>query len=464
MEERKKGFRVPNTYTLIMAFVILATIMTYIVPAGEFQTVKDAVTGRNLVDPTSFHFVERHPVGVMDFLLSIVNGMNKSATMIFLVFLIGGFFEVITSTGALDAAIGTSVRKLDKKALLVIPVVMFIFTVMGALGIIVNASIAFIPLGVILARKLKLDPIVGAAMIYLGAFSGATSTPMGFYNTILGQTIAGLPILSGFGFRTVVWMTVFGVTLWYVMRYARKVRGHEEASVLDSDEIVWPDDDLVDQDQVFTLRHGIIFCVLLGGFALYTYGSFHWKWPITYLTAIMLGVALISGFIGGLHPDEMAKSFVNGCKAMVYGALVIGFAKAISIVLTDGRIIHTVIYYLSLPLASVGSTMAAVLMFFINLIFNFFVPSGSGQAMIVMPLLAPMADIVGVSRQIAVSAYLYGDGFSNTIIPTSGVLMGVLGVANIPYGKWLKFMLPLFGLWVLIGTLSLVLASMIGWS
>jgi uncharacterized ion transporter superfamily protein YfcC len=165
-----------------------------------------------------------------------------------------------------------------------------------------------------------------------------------------------------------------------------------------------------------------------------------------------------------MHPDDMAKSFIAGCKSMVYGALVIGFAKAITIVLTDGQIIHSIIYYMSLPLVKFGSTVSGILMFYINLIFNFFVPSGSGQAMVVMPLFAPMADVVGVTRQIAVSAYQYGDGFSNTIIPTSGVLMAALGVAKIPYEKWLKFMLPLFGLWVLIGTISIVIATAIGWS
>ena len=458
----KKKFKVPNTYTLIMLFVIIAAVMTYIVPAGEYSMVTDEITGKTLIDPTSFQFIDSNPTTLIGFLLSIVNGMNKSGTIIFLVFMIGGFFQIINDTGAIDAAIGTAVNKLEKKALLVIPVIMLLMTVLGALGIIVNAAIAFIPIGIVLARKLKLDPIVGAAVMYLGVYSGFASTPMGAFNTILGQTIAGIPPMSGFLLRAIVWAIIFGITVWYIMRYARKVKLDINNSVLDV--IEWTDVEENVKAKKFTWNHGLILFTLFAGFTLYAYGSFVLKWNINYLSAIMLAVAIISGFIGKMSPDEMSISFINGCKSMVFGAMVIGFAKAITLILADGNVIHTLIYYMSAPLAEVGSTAAGVLMFYVNLIFNFFVPSGSGQAMIVMPLMAPMSDIVGVSRQIAVSAYQYGDGFSNTIIPTSGTLMAILGIAKIPYEKWLKFMLPLFGLWVLIATLALIVASLIGWS
>jgi uncharacterized ion transporter superfamily protein YfcC len=444
-------------------FVIIAAILTYIIPAGEYTFVSDEATGRNLIDPNSFQFIENTPVGIMDFLLSITEGMIGAASIIFLVFLVGGYFQVINDTGAIESTINLAVDKLNKRPLIVIPIIMAITTVLGALGIIVNAVIAFIPIGIALAKKLKLDPIAGMAIMYLGAYSGFTTSPMGPFNTVLGQTIAGIPIMSGFAFRAFIWGALFIVSVWYVMRYSNKVKKDINNSALD--EIKWAEPSSTAKETTdFNMRHLLILLVLVSGFALYTYGSYKLKWSLNYLSAIMLGVALISGLIGKMHPDDMAKSFIAGCKSMVYGALVIGFAKAITIVLTDGQIIHSIIYYMSLPLVKFGSTVSGILMFYINLIFNFFVPSGSGQAMVVMPLFAPMADVVGVTRQIAVSAYQYGDGFSNTIIPTSGVLMAALGVAKIPYEKWLKFMLPLFGLWVLIGTISIVIATAIGWS
>lgn len=459
----KKKFQIPNTYTLIMLFVMIAAALTYIIPAGQYEMVKDAVTGKTLIDPSSFHYVAKTPVGIMGFLLSITNGMSGAAGIIFLVFLVGGYFQVINDTGAIDAAINVSINKLEKKALLVIPFIMILMSILGALGIIVNAVIAFIPIGIALAKKLKLDPVAGMGIMYIGAYSGFVSSPMGPFNTILGQTIAGIPLMSGFGLRSVVWLVLFVVSLWYVIRYVKKVQNNIDDSVLDV--IDWGDSSDSSEEIIeFNLRHAFVLVALTAGFVLYAYGSFKLKWGLSYLSAIMLGVALISGLIAGTNPDEMAKSFIAGCKSMVYGALIIGFAKAITIILTDGNIIHTIIFYMAMPLTKVGATFSGVLMLFINLIFNFFVPSGSGQAMVVMPLMAPMADIVNVSRQIAVSAYQYGDGFSNTIIPTSGVLMAALGVAKIPYEKWVKFMWPLFCLWVLIGSVSLIVASLIGWS
>ncbi|MBF4692525.1 YfcC family protein [Fusibacter ferrireducens] len=463
MKTAKKKFKMPNAYTLIIMFIIVSAIATFIVPAGVYDTYLDDVTGKKLVDSTTYHQVERTPVGISGFLLSIPQGMMGAASMIFLVFLIGGFFQIINDTGAIDAAINVLVEKLQDKSFLVIPIVMAIMSVLGALGIIVNAVIAFIPIGIALAKKLKIDPVAGMAIMYLGAFTGTTTTPMGYYNTMLAQTISGLEPLSGFAFRSVVWFIVFVVTVIYVLRYSKKVKSDVNNSVLE--DYQHSDHSEFDvESPKFNWRHGIVLVALVAGFSIYSYGSFKLKWGIDYLSATMLAVALISGIVTKMHPDDMSISFIEGCKSMVFGALVIGFAKSITIVLTDGQIIHSIIHYMSIPLQQLPSALSAVCMFYVNLIFNFFVPSGSGQAMIVMPLQAPLADVVHVSRQVAVSAYLYGDGFSNTIIPTSGVLMGALGVAKIPWDKWLKFQLPLFGMWTLIGTVAIAVGVLIGWA
>jgi uncharacterized ion transporter superfamily protein YfcC len=425
--------------------------------------VQDQATGRDAIDPTSFQFVEQNPVGIKDFLLAIPTGMNNSASIIFLVFLVGGFFQVVNDTGAIDAAISIAINKLQKKALLVIPVIMIIMAILGSVGIVVNAAIAFIPIGVALGKKLKLDPVVGVAVMYLGAFSGFTSSPMGPFNTILGQTIAGLPPLSGFFFRTVVSIAIIAVTIWYTFRYAKKVKADQSNSVLDN--IDWGDEANNEEGNIkFDLGHVIVLVSLIAGFVIYAYGSYKLGWGLNYISAMMLAVALISGIVTRTHPDEMAKSFIKGAQRMVYGALVIGFAASITILLTQGDVIHSIIYYLTIPLTKVAPVFSALGMFVANLLFNLVVPSGSGQAMIVMPLMAPMADVVNVSRQIAVSAYQYGDGFSNIIIPTSGVLMAVLGVARVPYEKWLKFVMPLFLMWTGIGAVSIIIATIIGWS
>ncbi len=456
-----KKLAVPNTYVLIVLFIVFAVILTYIVPPGEFDLIKNEETGKSLVDPNSFHSVERNPAGLDDFLLSLPEGMKQGASIIFLVFLVGGFFQVINDTGAVEGAINISINKLGNRKELIIPIIMALLALLGALGIVVNAVIAFIPIGVMLAKKLKADPIVGISIMYLGSYAGFTASPVGPFNTLIGQNIAGLEPMSGFLLRLIVCLCLFAVSVWYVMRYTNKVQKDINKSVLD--EIEWISEDNVG-DTKFSFRHGLVLLTVIIGFVGYAYGSYKLKWGLNYMSAMMFAVAILSGIIMFSNPNDMAKSFIKGSQRMVYGALVIGFAKCITIILTDGNVIHSIIHYLTIPLTQIAPVFSALGMFVANLIFNFVVPSGSGQAMIVMPLMAPMADVVGVSRQVAVSAYQYGDGFSNIIIPTSGVLMAILGLAKVPYEKWLKFVMPLFLMWTGIGAISIIIGVLIGWS
>jgi uncharacterized ion transporter superfamily protein YfcC len=459
----KFRFKVPDTYTLIFFFVIIAAILTYILPAGVYEMVKAEGLSRAVVDPSSYHGVESSPVGLMQFLLAIPLGMKKGATVIFMVMIVGGAFQIIRDTGSLDSLINLGIRKFKDRALLIIPLVMLLNTFLGAAGIMVNSAIAFVPIGVEIAKKLDLDPIVGMAIMYLGAYSGFITSPFIPSTLALAQEIAGVEIFSGFALRSVAWLCIFAATVLYTFRYASKVKKDKSRSVFStfSENVEKAADEELDR---FTLTHFLVVLTFATGFVLYAYGSQNWKWRMDHMSAILLAVGIIAGIIGRMSFDDISRSFIYGCKSMVYGALVIGFASAIIIVLTEGKVIHTIIYYLTLPLQQMGAMFSAVIMFWVNLVFNFFVPSGTGQAAVVMPLMGPMADILGFSRQVAVSAYQWGDGMSNTIIPTSGVLMACIGVAGIPYSKWFRWMLPLFGIWVGIGTIAIIIAVSIGWA
>ncbi|MDO5713261.1 MAG: TIGR00366 family protein [Tissierellia bacterium] len=459
---KKKKFVVPNTYVLIVGFIILAAILTFIIPAGEYA-VTEVEGSSPLVDPNSFTFLPQNPVKIGDVLLSVPEGMTNGATVIFLTFLVGGFFQIINDTGTIDLMINGSISRLKEKELLVIPVIMIIMGILGAMGIVVNAAVAFIPIGIALAKKMRLDPVSGAAIMYLGTYAGFATSPMSPFSTLLGQEIAGLPPLSGFTFRTIVMACTVLATVFYVYRYAKKVQDHPELSK--QDDFSWEDygeRELIHEN--FGIRHFLVLAILIGGFVIYGYGAYKLSWGLNHLSAMMMAVGILGGIVGGMTPNKMALSFIEGAKSMVYGALVIGFASAITLVLTKGQVIHSIIYYLTIPLTKVPPILSSIGMFFANLIFNVVVPSGSGQAYIVMPLLSPMADVVGVARQIAVCAYQYGDGMSNIIIPTSGVLMAVLGVGKIPYEKWVRFVSPIFGIWVIIGTIAMIVANLIGLS
>lgn len=453
-DKKKKGFSLPDTYVIVAILVIFMAVMTYIVPAGVYDTVTTE-SGQTMVDPETFHFVEQSAVSPMDTLFAFYTGLKNNAPMIFFVMLVGGYFEIALETTSIQRGLRILISKMADKAFLLIPLVMIFFAILGATGVLINAVVAFIPLGLAVAEIMKLDRISAMAFLYLGTYAGFNSSFMAASSVQIAQEMAGLPLLSGMGFRMVVTAAIVLVTIVYVMRYSLKVSKDPSKSIMPPSEYPFENNISTEVEDKFTTRDVIIIALVFGGLAVYVYGCIKYAWGYDYMAAVMMITCIAAGFVGKLNADQIAKSFINGVKKMVYAGFLIGLASAISVIITQGQIIHTIIYYVSMPLVLLPKTIAAVFMFIVNLIFNFFVSSASGQAAIVMPLMVPMSDILEIPRQVAVLAFQYGDGFSNCIIPTSGVLMAALGVARVPFEKWLKFMLPLFLIWVLIGCIAI---------
>ena len=447
LEKKKKGFALPDTYVIVAILVIFMALMTYVIPAGVFDTVTNE-SGQTMVDPNSFHFVERTSTSLKDLLFSFYTGLKNNATMIFFVMLVGGYIEIALETTAIQRGLRILISKMANKALILIPLVMLFFAILGATGVLINAVVAFIPLGLAVAEIMKLDRVSAMAFLYLGTYAGFNSSFMSASSVQIAQQMAELPLLSGMGFRVVVTAIIVLITIIYVMRYAVRVSKDPSRSIMPVSE------DPFDENLIIIL-------LVFGGLALYVYGCIKFAWGYDYMAAIMLITCVAAGFVGKMNANDIAKNFISGVKKMVYAGFLIGLASAISVIITDGQIIHTIIYYISMPLVLLPKTLAAVFMFLVNLVFNFFVSSASGQAAIVMPLMVPMADILEIPRQVAVLAYQYGDGFSNCIIPTSGVLMAALGVARVPFEKWLKFMMPLFLIWTLVGCFAVATGVLI---
>ncbi len=453
--EAKKKFKMPDTYVLLLFFILCSALLTYIMPAGTYDFFPDTKN----IDPNSFHHIDNTPVNLFYAFQSITEGMIKSASIIFTVFLVSGAFKIINDTGSIDSGIDFLAQKLKDKVLILIPIVMIVMSILGYLGIIVNQTIVFIPIGLLIARKLKLDPIVGLSMMYLATYAGFIGSGMDPFTIVVAQKIAGLPILSAIVFRTVVFVIMLAAAIIYLMRYAKKVMEKPETSVLGTD-YEWAVE--AHSTYGFSTRHKIILSAIFLTFAYYVYAAQAKGWDMNELNTVVIMLAVFSGIVGKMTFDKMSKSFVDGCKMAVFSAILIGFATAISVVLTKGNIIHTIIYYASLPLKSMSTYVSAIFIFAFNWVFNFFVPSGSGQAAVVMPILAPLGDVIGLSKQVIVSAYKYGDGITNLIIPTSGTLMGFIGLAKVPYDKWLKFILPLIWIWTGIAAVAVLAGVMIG--
>ena len=463
-EKKKKGFKLPDTYVLVAIMLIVMAALTYIVPAGTYDMVTSEATGKQVVDPNSFHYVQRTPTTILQFLMAFYTGLNKNYSTIFFVTLIGGYFKIVNETGAITNGLAVAIKRLKDKALIAIPIVMLCFAFLGATGVLINPVVAFIPIGLVVAQQMKMDRISAMAIIYLGCFAGWCTSFMAAGSVQIAQQIAEIPVLSGIGLRFIVTSIVTVVTIIYVLRYCRKIRLDNSKSILYGTEYAgFGELDEMEQEHSFSKKDVLILVIVFGSLAFYVWGAVTKGWGQEYMAAYMLAASVISGFIAGMSADEISRAFMKGCREMAYGAILIGFASAISVLLTDGNIIHTIIYAASLPLKVLPQALAAVAMFYINLVFNFFVSSASGQAASVMPIMTPLADVIGVTRQVAVLAYQYGDGLANTIIPTSGVLMAALGVAGVPFSKWLKFQVPLFLIWTAICTVAIIVAVMIGY-
>jgi uncharacterized ion transporter superfamily protein YfcC len=300
-------------------------------------------------------------------------------------------------------------------------------------------------------------------MIYLGSYIGFNVGWGNVFTVGIAHTIAELPMFSGFGVRVFFHVVNYILVFGFVYLYIKKIKADPTNSLTYSIEESTAQSNVFEEKEVMTIGHMICTAIVVVAFGAIVYGSLRLKWGIDHYSVVFLMVAVFCGIIGGLGTNGTAIAFVKGCGSMAYAALVIGMARGISVVMTDGKIIDTVVYYLSLPIGMFGPVVGAVLMFFANIVINFFIPSGSGQAVTVMPIMVPLADLTGITRQVAVQAFQFGDGFTTCIIPTASVLMGCLGLSGIPYEKYVKWAAPLIAIQLVLAMIALVVLQLLHW-
>ncbi|SCY95279.1 YfcC family protein [Alkaliphilus peptidifermentans] len=458
-----KKFKIPHTYVLLFCVIIIMTALTYIIPAGQFDRAEDPATGRIFVVPESFHYVEQSPVSIFGLFQSIPKGMNEAGYIIFFVLMIGGAFGIIQATGTIDAGIGSTVKQMSGREKLIIPVVMLVFSLAGATLGTAEEALPFYPIVIALAIALGFDSITGTALVLLGAgagFAGAFANP---FTVGIAQGIAGLPLFSGFVFRMLAYVLILGSAIIYVYRYAAKIQANPELSLTYEEDKKRQKNIDISQLTEMTKRHKMVMLVLVLGLVILGLGVAKLGFYITELTALFIIMGIAAGIVGGLKADRIAEEFIKGAQELVYGALIIGLATSIMVVMNEGAILDTVIYSMARIVQGLPGVLSGIGMFFVQSIINVIVPSGSGQAAVSMPIMAPMADVVGITRQTAVLAFQFGDGFSNVISPTSGYFMAALAIGGIKWEKWVKFMLPLFLIWTVIGMSLVALSVMINY-
>jgi uncharacterized ion transporter superfamily protein YfcC len=461
MSDRVKKSKIPHVFALMFIITILMAVLTWIVPAGQYERVKEGTITKVVAD--SFRIVDPNPQGFWDVFNAVVKGWIQSASMIFMVFFVGGAIKILEETGTIRVGMNHIIHKLKGKEIWAVAIIMFLMSIGGATGVFANPVVALIPLGIVLAKGLGYDNVVGFAMIYLGSYIGFNVGWGNVFTVGIAHTIAELPMFSGFGVRVFFHVVNYILVFGFVYLYIKKIKADPTNSLTYSIEEPAAQNNIFEEKEAMTTRHMICTAIVVVAFGAIIYGSLRLQWGIDHYSVVFLMVAVFCGLLGGLGINGTSIAFVKGCSSMAYAALVIGMARGISVVMTDGKIIDTVVYYLSLPIAMFGPVVGAVFMFFANIVINFFIPSGSGQAVTVMPIMVPLADLTGITRQVAVQAFQFGDGFTNCIIPTASVLMGCLGLSGIPYEKYVKWAAPLIAIQLVLAAIALVVLQLLHW-
>ncbi|MDF3881984.1 YfcC family protein [Cupriavidus basilensis] len=447
-----KGKDPINPYVLLFAMLVVAAIATWLVPAGEFsRTVKNGVS---LVIPNSLKAVPQHGVMPGEMFVTLAKGMIVSAPIIFLILFTGGALAVLDATGAVRSALGMVARGDGARAPITVIVICLIFSLLGTLGVVTNSVVAFVPLGLLLAESMGLSKEIGAGLIYLGTYAGFNTGILNPVTTGLSQRLAGLPMFSGMAFRVCIYIAFLIVTIVFLIARIHVYRSRGAAQSAANpvtprpNKAVPPSPAL--QGSRLDLRQSAVVGIMIVCLSVFVYGALTHHWAETEMVAMFLIMAIAAGVVSGIRAGKIADTFLQGCGGLVKGALVVGLARAISIVLSDGRILDPIVNMLAGWLAPLDSTMAAIAMFLSAALMHVGISSGSGESAVLIPIFAPLGDALHLTRQMTVQAVLLGEGFMNCFNPTSGVLMAVLATSGIPYLKWLRFVAPLLLAWFVI--------------
>ena len=463
---KKETFRIPDAFVIVFALIIMAGVATWLVPGGQYDRKVITADGQKqeVVVEGSFQYQENKPQ-YFEIFQAPLKGFIKMAEIIGFVFLVGGAFFIFQETGAISAAIGAVVKRMKGKEKLIIVFVMLVFSFFGAFFGMCEEAIPFVLIFVPLALALGYDSITGLCFSFLAAGVGFATAFFNPFTVQIAQNISEIPPISGWQYRIGIWFFVTAFTIFWVVRYAEKVKKNPQLSLTYEADQKRRQELEKERGEAgeFKKSHAAVLVVLFVVIVVLFVGVIKWKWYIVEIAALFILMGIAAGFIGGLNANKVAKGFIAGAKEIAGAALIIGFAGGIIILLQDGHIMDTILYGMSKLIGDSIPILSSYIMYGFQMFLNFFIPSGTTKAALTMPLFAPLADLTGITRQTAVLAYQFGDGFTNMIIPTSGVTIGTLALAKVSFEKWFKWLLPLEIIFIIFSLLLLIPPVILNW-
>ena len=500
---KKKKFQMPHTFVIIFGVVCLAALLTAFIPLGKYETTEvtymqnGTEKTRTVLDPESFEYVldengnkvtsltplfgteDFGKQGVLNYVFEGMTTGDKWGTavgIIAFILVVGGAFGIVLKTGAVDSGILKIISITKGKEIILIPILTILFSLGGAIFGMGEEAIPFVMIVVPMFIALGYDAVVGIMCTYVATQIGFGTSWQNPFSLAVAQGVAGIPVMSGASFRIPMWIIFTGATIVFTMMYAKKIKKNPRLSVAyESDEAYRNEFKATDQERPFTLGHKLVLIDILLCIIWTVWGVVSKGYYIPEIASQFFVMGLVAGIIGiifhlnDMTVNDIATSFSQGACDMLPAAMCVGMAQGIIIVLggtspTSGTVLNTILYNISNAMKGFPPVISAWLMYVFQSIFNFFVVSGSGQAALTMPIMAPLADLVNVSRQTAVVAFQLGDAFTNMIVPTSGVLLGALAAAKLEWGKWAKFQIKFQALLFIMATITMVIAVMIGLS
>ncbi|RIV73861.1 YfcC family protein [Flagellimonas aequoris] len=439
----------PNAFVILLGVIFFSWLFTYVVPQGSYERFLEEETGITRVVNNSYHSVDAERPGFFDLLVSIPEGLEKGADLIVLIFLIGGCFYIIEKTGALTEGLAKLVVLLNGKESYALIILTTLFTAGGVSIGMQEEVVALAPVLILFGKSLGYNTLTMLFASYGSTVVGSSFSPSNPFAVLIAQKEAAIPLLSGGTFRMAVLLVAFLVWLVYLLRYAQKNR--IEKILMNP------------THQKMGVRHSAILWLLCLTFVIVILGILYLEWGFNEMSACFFALGILAALLAKMNLNKTTETYIDGMKEMLFAALIMGLANSISIILTDGMIMDTIVYGLFGPLQNFSPATSGILMMVSHSLLHFPVPSYSGQAVLTMPILVPLSDLIGLSRQTCVLAYQYGAVMADMIIPTNGALMAVLAIGNVPYNKWFKFAIIPTSLMLLIGAIAIIIAVVIGY-